>query len=464
MYAALYKWHHRDLYRGASILFFLLLVVALILPYPVGMADNGDYIKTMREVGIGHMPHLGHSDILFNYLRVEYLSTGESSFPQTLTQLFVSLSKGINMLFASDGHYTIFSLSILYIVLYTVLFYFFVRYALDSIESSIWLKILFITLTIYLLKDIAFTAYFNSFYNESISILTSLAFVVALLKRDVTPFVVVLSLLLLSLAKVQNITFLLLLPLLAYLYYPKISKKLIVTTLLLLAVIFSLNPKQQSKIPNIYNSFFYGLLKNSKSQEAQEILHSISLESAEYMEFVGSGYWPVSGDRLQNKKSDASKRLFAQVNHTLIIRLYLQHPSLLLSNIAYGINYLTINSMQPNYIGNLTKEHSKSKVVDSTLVGSMMGKLFLPIYIVALLLSLFILRYRAKSEMRGIDRALLSLTFILPIIFGTNMVGDGFFEFIRHSLTFYYMIVLLFLLELLFVLESLSPKVLTKKP
>ncbi len=450
---------HGALYKSASLLFFLLLVTSLLSPHPVGMADNGDYIKSMREVGIAHMPHLHHWELLFNYLRVDYLSTDASFFPQTLTQLFIILSKGINRLFCSDGHYSIISLSILYILLYTILFYLFIRYALDGIASTLWLQILFVALSLYLLKDIAFTAYFNSFYNESISILASLAFVVALLKRNVAPPLLLLSLLLLSFAKVQNITLLLLLPLLIYLYSPKIEKRLIAATLLVLVVVFSLNPKaeQESKIPNIYNSLFYGLLKNATPQEAEEILRSIPLEPSDYMEFVGSGYWPHGGEKLQ-KRSDAYKRLFAQVDHARIIRLYLQHPALLMRNITYGINYLMLNSIQPNYLGNFTQEASKIKVVATTLLGSIVAKLYVFVYIIALLFSLLLLKYRDRSEMTPLHRALLSLTFILPFIFGTNMVGDGFFEFIRHSLTFYYLIVLLFLVEFLALLEYFSPK------
>jgi hypothetical protein len=211
---------------------------------------------------------------------------------------------------------------------------------------------------------------------------------------------------------------------------------------------------KQDKNANVYNSFFYGLLKNTDNNTSIEIIESTGLKSKDYIELVNVGYWP-GGANLREKHPEAYNHFYTKVNHSKIILLYFKYPTILINNIYYGLNELFSNPTQPGYMGNTTQLGSNNNQITiiNTFLGDNLNYLYIYVYIISIFISLFILK-KGKINMSSVDKTILLLTGIAPIVFATNMLGDGFFEFIKHNLIFYFIIALLLIINIFFIVEN----------
>ena len=434
-----------------SFFFFIVLITTLIYPNHIGMADNGDFIRTMDNVGISHIS-LDRNHSMFNFFIINYNSDGLYPIPSTISQLFVLFSLFINNLFEVDNNYNILYLSIIYISIYSAIFYFLSSIIVSFIDIKLPVRIFIIIGSFILLTDGLFIFYFNSFYQESASIIFIFLFSTLLLKKDTQFSTLFIVLLLIIISKSQNIIFFIFIPLLFYLYKKELQLIKIIFSIILLifSIYYTLNMSKPYKEPNIYNSLFYGLLKNSNIDTSLDILNSLDLNDKEYQLHINKAFWP-DGVRLNRKNIELSKKLYQNVTHVKIIKLYILHPKLLLNNIIFGLNKLSSTKAKSNLIGNLTKESSISKVNVETLLGSNINYFIIIIYILSVFISICILL--TKKDIEAEERLILLFTFIIPFVFGLNMVGDGFFDYIKHSLSLYLIIVLLFIGNIIYILR-----------
>ncbi len=442
----------------SAAIFFITLLFLLIFPDPIGMADTGDYLRTTYNLGL---EHLQKNAKVFSseFWEIYYSNLGNYRFPRTMTQAIASVALFINNLFNTSGLFNILYLGLVYIILYTLAFYIFVSNALNHLRIPLFLKILLVLLFIFLLSDGMFTFYFNSFFQEGTSAIFILLFIAFSLKKNVSPVIILSVLMLLSIVKIQNIIFLLMFPVIIYLYCFKITKRVIGIYFILFLIIIigsSVSSKRMQK-PNIYNSFFYGILKNTDLNTSMDIIKSAGLDVENYKGLANTNY-ASANNNLGRMHSDSKESydFYEKVNHTEIILLYLKYPSVLINNIYMGLNELKKTPAKPSYIGNLTKsksDNSPEKAVVNTFLGSYLNYIYIYIYILSILVSLFILQ-KDKYSITNLEKTILLLTFIIPFIFGANMLGDGFYEFVKHSFNFYFLIVFLLICNILFFIES----------
>ncbi|MBD8499303.1 hypothetical protein [Paenibacillus arenosi] len=144
-------------------------IIALFVPPYIGMADNGDYFRILYSNGLYfNMPN--YDSYYLGYFIKEYgifqhfNENGATLFSSQ--SYFIRLSIWLNELFYHDQLYDIRFQTIIFIVLYTIAIYLFVESLTWKIPRKYGYPIALIA--IFLFADTAYTAFFNSFFSESI--------------------------------------------------------------------------------------------------------------------------------------------------------------------------------------------------------------------------------------------------------------------------------------------------------
>jgi len=437
--------------------FFFILFLKLVLPHAIGMADNGDYFRTMERIGLSHISS-NRGDIYFNYLVLHYSYHKHYAIPYTLSQVIGYFSLLFNNIFATNGVYNILYMGFINIILYTSVFYLFIAHVINRMQLQLFLKAFLVLLFSVILTDGMFTFYFNSFYQESISLITIFLFVSYLLTKDISPTILLWMLFFIIISKIQNIAFFFLFPVIIFLYKKQLKKNIIIFFIILFTflIFYTAIDSTRFKIPNTYNSFFYGLVKNLDAKTSSLILQSAGLNYDNYKKYIGKGYWPA-GVQLNKEEPSLYKKFYKNVTQFKIIKLYLFYPKTLINNLVLGLKELSSHSAKINYIGNLTKVESvkNSRTFLDTLLGNTLNNIFPYIYIFSLIISVFSLK-KGIENISSTERAILLLTFVVPFIFVINIAGDGFYEFVKHSLSLYFVIILLLICNILYAINKIT--------
>ena len=144
------------------------------------MADNGDYFRILYSNGLYfndpnyNNQYLGH--FVKNYGIYQYYNENGATLFSSQS-LFIKASLVINLLFQGSHIFDIRFQAGMYIVLYTAAIYLLV-------EALTWKMskkrgYLVSILAIFILGDTGYTAYFNSFYSESVVLITTIFMVAA---------------------------------------------------------------------------------------------------------------------------------------------------------------------------------------------------------------------------------------------------------------------------------------------
>ncbi|HIW34628.1 MAG TPA: hypothetical protein IAA29_17780 [Candidatus Paenibacillus intestinavium] len=158
---------------------FIISIFALFVPPYIGMADNGDYFRILYSNGLFFndpnydSQYLGY--FVKNYGILQYFNENGSTIFSSQS-IFIKLSIIINQLLYSTEIFDIRFQAAIYLVLYVTGIYLLVEaltWKLRNIRSYI-----ISVLTIFIFADSAYTAYFNSFFSESV-VLISLIYMVA---------------------------------------------------------------------------------------------------------------------------------------------------------------------------------------------------------------------------------------------------------------------------------------------
>lgn len=163
----------------AAIGVFIIAIITLFVPPYIGMADNGDYFRILYSNGLFFndpnydSKYLGY--FIKNYGIFQYFNENGSSIFSSQS-IFIKLSLLINQWFYSSEIFDIRIQAAIYLVLYVIGIYLLVEaltWKLRNIKAYI-----ISLLTIFIFADTAYTAFFNSFFSESV-VLISLIYMVA---------------------------------------------------------------------------------------------------------------------------------------------------------------------------------------------------------------------------------------------------------------------------------------------
>jgi hypothetical protein len=321
----------------AAIVVFLITVAALLFPPYIGMADNGDFFRVLYSNGLYfndpnyNSEYLGH--FVKNYGIYEYYNeNGQTLFSSQ--SLFIKASIYLNLLFHDAHNYDIRFQAGLYIVLYTAAVYLLV----EALTWKMTKKRGYIVsaLAIFILGDTGYTAYFNSFYSESVVLIMTLFMVASgllLVRKRYNDYLMialfVISVIFLTTSKQQNAPVGMITALFGvfFIYIRKKRSFRIITATLLVAMLgvgvgsYVLIPQEFVNI-NKYHAMTRGVLMGSVNPEKTlegfgiDKQYAILDESLYY-----DPYAPVAVDSEQ-----LHDQFYSKYNVVSILTYYMAHP------------------------------------------------------------------------------------------------------------------------------------------
>lgn len=326
----------------------------------IGMADNGDFLRIMKTVGLDYIDTtLSYSDKYFGWFIRELAMKGMGLGGYVSTSLVpVTLAKGLSWLF-NGGIFDMRFLAVLYMLLFMAGAWLLLRY---NRQKSPLVKGLMAVLFVIIFADIGYSAYFNSLYSEPmalVSMLLTLGFVTALLKRAqpmplyLAGFVV--SAVFLVGSKVQNAPVGILLALLCLRLallkkggsWRRYTAAFAVLLVLVSVGIYKSLP-YEIRIINQYQTVFYGVLKDSPAPV--EDLRELGLPEKLAIN-AGTNYFEEAP--LDQHDPVFAEEYYPRFSHMKVALFYLKHPQRFYQKLEVAAeNGMTL---QPTYLGNFEK-------------------------------------------------------------------------------------------------------------
>lgn len=162
-----FKYLQQDRFLNYSffIVAGLIIYCQLFVTPMVGVADNNDFRRISKQVGIE--PSADQTSV-FKYFELQYeFGTTQKINYLSSELIFIFIAKKLNTIFYSQEIFNIRFLGFIHTIFYLIALYLFVK----KIEYRTWIKIVFLLLLLFMFLDVRITSYFNSFYSESASII-----------------------------------------------------------------------------------------------------------------------------------------------------------------------------------------------------------------------------------------------------------------------------------------------------
>ncbi|WNR42324.1 glycan biosynthesis hexose transferase WsfD [Paenibacillus roseipurpureus] len=340
---------------------FVITVLALLVPPYIGMADNGDYFRILNSNGLffndpNYMNHyLGY--FVKNYGIYQYYNENGATFFSTQSW-FIKASMWMSQLIHPSTTFDIRYQAGMYMLLYTGAVYLLVEALTWNIARK--LGYLIAAIAIFIFGDTAYTAYFNSFYGESVVLIMMVymvAFGLLLYRKRYNDYAMislfVLSAMILTASKQQNAPVGIITALLG-IFFIFIREKRgyrLVTGMLLIALLgvgigsYVLIPKEFELI-NKYHAMTRGVLLNSADPE--KALESFHIDK-QYAILTGSLYYdPYTPYKMDSP--EMKEQFFDKYGFGSILVYYITHPDHAgkMLNIAAQEGF----TIRPNAMGN----------------------------------------------------------------------------------------------------------------
>jgi len=330
-----------------------ILIYQLFIPPITGLADQGDFIRTIRRFGYG--PEHGQ-DYLYKYVerkfapdraaRDRYWEEANSEYP------FVAAALLLNKLISKDGKLDITVMGLVHMLVFLVVFAYLLRVtARHRAYALIWI------LALVVLTDAGYAVYWNSFYAEPASCIFFLLLLAESVEiaaagevRRSQRLLWLLWAILWVLAKPQNTAAGLLLALfafrLAFWVKPgaRAARAIAVAGgcgIIGCAAYNVLAMPKVGHMANTYGMIFSGILPETKNPAADLVALGLDPQLARY---AGSGAWTQNTDFPALAESGVLEN---KVTTFTILRFYVLRPARLWRRL-HGV-FPVITSLEPPY-------------------------------------------------------------------------------------------------------------------
>jgi hypothetical protein len=416
----------------------------------IGMADNGDFSRIMCEVGLYHQPTLSYNYTYLNFVN-RYFLLGRLLYPGYITSQFFLVVAAIliNKLAYSNVIFDVTILGYIYILIFGLGIYLICR-GLRKNNIAPWLRYLVVALMLIMFTDVSYTGYFNSLFGEPASYVFLFLTVGLALNLSVDKpsrlflwAFFVASLLLLS-AKVQNITFGIVLLILSigmfYLYEDNLARKIIRFGAILI-VVFTIGVYAAEPVvlrhASLYDSVFDGILVH----DASPVTDMMQLG-------VDPKYSVLKGTVAYSHKIDIDGKqfyrdFFSRVSTADVVKIYCLHPRQLLTELQAAAQSAAIN--RPGYLGNYERSAGlpPKSLSNRWSFWSLARKRFLPkslwFYVGYFGLYFLMVLYAVIRSNNKQARLLLELCGALGLMAALQffaVLGEGENELIKHLFLF----------------------------
>ncbi|MFD5021540.1 hypothetical protein ACFWMP_21820 [Paenibacillus sp. NPDC058367] len=436
----------------------LITIIALFTAPYVGVADNGDFFRSIYSNGLYfNLPD--YDSQYFGYFVKQYgifqyfNENGAMLFSSQ--SLFIKLAIGLNKLFFSSEVFDIRFQAAIYTILYVIAIYLLI----EAITWRMSRKKGFIIagIAIFIFGDTGYTAYFNSFYGESVVMITMIfmfASWLMLYRKRFNDYAMlalfVISTLILTTSKQQNAPVGMIIAVLAcsllWIRRDKIFRILTMASLalMLFAGVFTyLNISNEFVNINQFHAMTRGVLKESPDPEAalkalgMDEQFAILKNSIHYEKYVTID---VNSPLLE-------ENFYSRYGFVSILKYYLTNPDQL--NSILNVAAQSAFSIKPAAMGNF--EHSVGKEfraqshfftgysqLKQTLAPRTFGFIFLwMVLVIGLYMPSFVKAIKSR-DFRGMQRMVLIVASIgigLSGIF-VSIIGAGDADISKHEFLF----------------------------
>lgn len=451
----------------------LVLITQLMVPPAIGLADNGDFERIMKWGGL-HYLTTDPATRYFNYFtRVFQLSAPHAGSYVSSTILFLQVAVWLNKLFYSRDLFDIRFLGAIHIVTLLAA----VWLMMSGMRKNNWRLQWSSGLLLFLsLADKGFFAYFNSLYSETttfLCLLLLIGFVLHLTaeeKMRYWPLVGTgLASILFVIAKVQNavLGFLLFLFLIRLLRLYKDRKwRKIVGWMSGVLLVFSIAATSFNAFDqiNIYQTVFYGVLKDSPTPQAD--LQELGIRP-DYAVLANTNYF-TPHKKVDITSPEFQREYYKKINRMKIMMFYLKHPQRFMQKmIATGQSSFVMNF----YLGNYEKSDNRGAMAQSNawtqwtfFLNHVLPKSFWFIAAFSLLFAAAVVKGWRKARREGSRQGLvlyeffgalelMSITqFVLPVL------GDGQADLGKHLFLFNVLFSIMVVTAILWVIRQVMLK------
>jgi hypothetical protein len=442
----------------AAIGVLLLTVIALFTPPYIGMADNGDYFRVLYSNGL-YFTQPGYDSLYLGHFVKEYgilqYFNENGELMVTSHSLFIRFALLVNKLLVSGQVFDIRVQAAMLTLLYTAAVYMLVEAVTWGVSRKYGYAAA--ALAVFMFADTGYTAYFNSFFGESIVFIMMLflfASWLLLYRRRYNDYVLlavfVLSSLILTTSKQQNAPVGLIIAVMAvFLIFLRSGRTFRVLTAASLAGIFAagvatyvLIPKEFVNI-NQYHAMTRGVLLDSDNPEKTLKTFGIDEQFAILKETI---YYEQYATADVNSAL-LEENFYNRYGFGSILAFYATHPDHLMSILNKAAkNAFTI---RPEAMGNYelssgkpfqaqTKFFSAYSLIKKSASPKTFGFIVIWMLIITgIYMPSFIAAVRAKDP-RLIQKMLLILTTIAMGLSGifVSIIGAGDADLAKHEFLF----------------------------
>lgn len=340
----------------------------LFLKPIIGVADNGDFYRIMSQNGLYNLPS-NYEDTMFGYFNKEYgiyKYANETTSPIFSTQsIFIKLAVLISKIFNNNNTFDIRFLAVIFLILHAIAGYLLVKVFTKDIKLQ-KLKYLIAGLYIFIFGDIAYIAYFNSFYGEAVIITCFLLSIGILLYMIKFNKINLLNLIILStvcllfigvkqqLAPIGLLIAILIIRIgtITRKKYMKIASILIAFSFIVLSFLLY-NSINDNDYVNKFHAMTRGILMNSEDPE--KALKELGIDGS-YSLLKGETFYekvPSINPEDERLKED----FYGNYSTLSIVTYYLKHPNEFISALKVGIN--NAYTIRPKAMGNYEKSEGR---------------------------------------------------------------------------------------------------------
>lgn len=168
-----------DKYKGninygilAMILILIIGGTTLFISPCIGMADNGDFYRTISQTNLYHLVK-DRDDMFLGYfnkyygINQYYTNPGKMLF--TTQAIIVKIAVLVDRFLTKDYIFDIRFLALIYLLVHALGSYFIAKVFTEDLKRE-WHKIILTLIVVFIFGDTAYIAYFNSFYAEATSL------------------------------------------------------------------------------------------------------------------------------------------------------------------------------------------------------------------------------------------------------------------------------------------------------
>lgn len=347
-----------------------LIVLLIMLPPVLGVADSGDYARIIGGAGIAPLdPNESYHDRYFGYAHRLY-GYGEYSPGGYFSThaLLVLVAGWLGRLF-NGASFDMRVIGACYLLLFLWATMLLVRYApkAGSRKATLATTITLAACLLFVFEDIGYVAYFQSFFGEPYALVATLMTVAAALALVSTDkpggamfAVFVCAAFALATSKIQNaplgIAFALLAWRMLRLREDRRWRRQVwtgVAALLVGSTLMIVVAPDRLKHTNLYQSIFYGVLKDSPDVAAD--MRELGIPE-KYAGLAGTNYFQKDTVIPQSDKT-LHREVLEKLGHKDIALYYLRHPGRFADKLEVAASNAAY--VRPGYLGNYDRSAGK---------------------------------------------------------------------------------------------------------